>query len=255
MRFPSGFRILASALAALILAASPAAAQTAEIAGVVRDSSGGVLPGVTVEASSPALIEKSRSVVTDSQGQYRIIDLRPGTYLVTMSLEGFNAFRREGVILVGTGTTTVADIEAVPELLPEVWQATPLRVFSFLELTGVKSRRDPKAILDEVSRTLKNAPEVRQVLIMGHTCNIGSDRYNQDLSGRRAASVKDYLIESGVEAGRLRSKGYGESRPLAPNSTEDGRVLNRRVELKVLDHDPCVPPATGDSVNEQGCTN
>jgi len=58
----------------------------ASIAGVVRDSSGAVLPGATVEASSPVLIEKVRSVITDSSGQYKIIDLRPGTYAVTFSV-------------------------------------------------------------------------------------------------------------------------------------------------------------------------
>jgi cytosine/adenosine deaminase-related metal-dependent hydrolase len=68
---------------------------------------------------------------------------------------------RGAEMLLRTGTTTVADIEAVPELLPEVWQATPLRVFSFLELTGVKSRRDPKAILDEALRHIESLPPSR----------------------------------------------------------------------------------------------
>jgi hypothetical protein len=61
----------------------------AAITGVVRDASGGVLPGVTVEAASPVLIEKVRSVVTDATGQYRIVDLRPGAYSVTFALPGF----------------------------------------------------------------------------------------------------------------------------------------------------------------------
>ena len=68
-----------------LLLPSAAHAQAA-ITGVVRDASGGVLPGVAVEAASPALIEKVRSVVTDATGRYRIVDLRPGTYTVTMSL-------------------------------------------------------------------------------------------------------------------------------------------------------------------------
>ena len=68
----------------------------ASITGVVRDSSGGVLPGVTVEASSPALIEKVRSVVTDSGGIYRIVDLRPGTYSVSFTLPGFNVVKQDG---------------------------------------------------------------------------------------------------------------------------------------------------------------
>ena len=73
----------------------------ASITGVVRDPSGAVLPGVTVEASSPALIEKVRSVVTDGSGQYRIIDLRPGTYAVMFTLSGFSTVRREGIELTG----------------------------------------------------------------------------------------------------------------------------------------------------------
>jgi hypothetical protein len=60
------------------------------IAGVVKDTTSAVLPGVTVEASSPALIERTRSVVSDPQGQYKIVDLRPGTYTVTCSLAGFS---------------------------------------------------------------------------------------------------------------------------------------------------------------------
>jgi hypothetical protein len=91
-----------SILFALLVLAVPGAfaqGQTGSIAGIVRDSSGAVLPGVTVEASSPQLIEKVRTTLTDGQGQYRIIDLRPGTYTVTFSLSGFSTVRREGVIL------------------------------------------------------------------------------------------------------------------------------------------------------------
>src|SRR3954453_4322217 len=77
------------------------------IAGVVRDASGAVLPGGTVEAASPALIEKVRSVITDEQGQYRIVDLRTGTYTVTFTLPGFAAVRREGVELAANFTATV----------------------------------------------------------------------------------------------------------------------------------------------------
>ena len=64
--------------------------------GVVKDATGGVLPGVTVDASSPVLIEKVRNVVTDDQGLFRIVDLRPGTYTVTFTLTGFTSVRREG---------------------------------------------------------------------------------------------------------------------------------------------------------------
>jgi hypothetical protein len=82
-------------------------ADTASVAGVVRDTSGAVLPGVTVEASSAALIEKVRSVVTDDQGLYRIVDLRPGVYVVTFSLPGFRALKRDGLELTTGFTATV----------------------------------------------------------------------------------------------------------------------------------------------------
>src|SRR6186713_1311532 len=100
-----GVRLLFG-LFVLVLLPSSAYAQAA-IAGVVRDASGGVLPGVTVEASSPALIEKVRTAITDETGQYRIIDLRPGTYSLTVTLPGFNTVKREGIELVGSQTLTI----------------------------------------------------------------------------------------------------------------------------------------------------
>jgi hypothetical protein len=84
-----------------VAAPAGASAQSAQsaIAGLVRDATGGVLPGVTVEASSPALIEKSRSAITNEAGQYRIVDLRPGTYRVTFTLPGFTTVIRDGIVL------------------------------------------------------------------------------------------------------------------------------------------------------------
>ena len=101
-------RCVKAALVFVALLAVPAAvyAQTA-IVGTVRDASGGVVPGVTVEASSPVLIEKTRSVVTSATGQYTIEDLRPGTYTVTFTLTGFATVRREGIELTGTFIATV----------------------------------------------------------------------------------------------------------------------------------------------------
>ena len=93
-------RVALIVLAACLVPAI-ASAQGA-ITGVVRDTSGAILPGVTVEASSPALIERTRSAVTDSSGQYRIEDLRPGSYVVTFTLAGFSTVRREGIELTGS---------------------------------------------------------------------------------------------------------------------------------------------------------
>ncbi len=92
--------------------ASAQQASASGIAGVVRDTSGAVLPGVTVEAASPALIEKVRTAVTDGDGRFNIVDLRPGAYVVTFTLPGFNAMKREGIELPSGFTATVnADMQ------------------------------------------------------------------------------------------------------------------------------------------------
>jgi hypothetical protein len=114
MSFGTIARLATGVLIAYVaLASSPAYAQQASgIAGLVRDTSAAVLPGVTVEASSPALIERVRTVVTDGEGRYNIVDLRPGTYTVTFTLTGFNTFRREGIQLTAGFTATVnADMQ------------------------------------------------------------------------------------------------------------------------------------------------
>src|SRR5258705_1707873 len=102
------FRILV-ALGSIVILPSVTHAQ-GSIAGIVKDASGAVLPGVTAEASSPALIEKTRAVVTDSTGQYKIVDLRPGTYTVTFTLPGFATFKRDGLELT-TGFTAQVNAE------------------------------------------------------------------------------------------------------------------------------------------------
>jgi hypothetical protein len=110
-------------IAGLVLLPAAARAQTltsGSIAGVAQDISGAVLPGVTVEASSPALIEKVRGVVTDGSGQYKIVDLRPGLYTVTFSLGGFSTVKREGIELTTGFTATVNAEMKVGELAETV---------------------------------------------------------------------------------------------------------------------------------------
>ncbi len=91
-------------------------------------------------------------------------------------------------------------------------------------------RADARPILDEAVRILKNET-TEAVICEGHTDSKGTDAYNMGLSRRRAGSVKQYLVRNGVAASRIRTEGFGESRPVATNDTEDGRAQNRRVEL------------------------
>jgi OOP family OmpA-OmpF porin len=95
-------------------------------------------------------------------------------------------------------------------------------------------RPEAKVILNEAAALLTQHNRV-VVEVAGHTDSVGTDAYNQGLSERRANSVRDYLIEKGINASRLTAVGYGESRPVASNDTAAGRQENRRVELVVLD--------------------
>ena len=121
---------------------------SATIVGVVTDTSGAVLPGVTVEAASPVLIEKVRSAVTDERGEYRIVELIPGTYTVTFSLTGFSSLRREGIELPPSFNATVnvqLRIGAIEETVT-VSGASPLVDTQ----TVTRQTVLPKALLDAV---------------------------------------------------------------------------------------------------------
>lgn len=96
------------AFACFVVIPAAAHAQTSAIAGVVKDGTGAVLPGVTVEASSPALIEKTRTAVTDASGQFKITSLRPGTYTITFTLPGFSVVKREGIELTSDFTAAIS---------------------------------------------------------------------------------------------------------------------------------------------------
>src|SRR5437764_1221119 len=139
-------------LLAVIGAIPSTAFAQAVIAGSVKDSSGAVLPGVSVEASSPALIEKVRTAVSDGSGQYRVEDLRPGVYTVTFSLQGFSTYKREGIELTGSFTATVnADLK-VGTL------AETITVSGVTPVVDVQSARREVTLSNEA---IKSIPTVR----------------------------------------------------------------------------------------------
>jgi OOP family OmpA-OmpF porin len=114
---------------------------------------------------------------------------------------------------------------------PAVKKKIVLRSVHF-DFDKSKIRPDAKPVLDEAVRTLKEEGGIA-VIVEGHTDSVGSDAYNMKLSHRRANAVSDYLASHGIPASRIRTEGYGESRPVASNDTADGRAQNRRVELNV----------------------
>jgi hypothetical protein len=152
---PTPSRVLIGLVLILGAAAGASAQGSASIAGVVRDASGAVLPGVTVEASSPALIEKTRSAVTDGAGQYKIEQLRGGVYAVTFTLSGFSTLKREGIELAGSFAATInADLKvgSLSETLTvtgeapvvDIQSATKQRVVDQELLVAIPTGRTPQ---------------------------------------------------------------------------------------------------------------
>ena len=153
--------VMLAGLALLAFLPERADAQSA-IAGVVKDATGAVLPGVTVEASSPVLIEKVKTVTTNEAGLYRIIDLRPGAYVVTFTLPGFNTIRREGIELPADFTATVTAEMKVGSLEETV------------TVTGASPVVDVKSATQQqvLSRDLLDAlPTGRNIWAVGSTLN------------------------------------------------------------------------------------
>ena len=160
--------------------------------GVVRDTTGAVLPGVTVEASSPVLIEKTKSAVTDDQGQYRIIDLRPGTYVVIFTLPGFSTVRREGVELPTDFTSTLnaeLKVGAVEETVTVTGQSP---------VVDVQSAARPQVLNREELDALPSGRTVQAVgLLM-----VGVSLSQPDVGGTTALQ-QTYMSVHGATSGNV----------------------------------------------------
>ncbi|MEP7308435.1 MAG: carboxypeptidase-like regulatory domain-containing protein [Acidobacteriota bacterium] len=191
------------AVACAVLAPAAAHAQGAAIAGVVRDTSGAVLPGVSVEAASPVLIEKVRAAVTDGSGQYKIISLLPGTYTVTFTLQGFSTVKREGVEVTGSTTAAInADLKV--GTLSET-----ITVTGETPLVDVQSASVQKVVTKEVIDNIPtgrlgiNLAALQPGMILGATSGTGALGGNanaataQDVGGTAGDTFTDLSIHGG----------------------------------------------------------
>lgn len=212
---------LAALVASVVLGTGTAWAQTASIVGVARDSSGAVMPGVTVEASSPALIEKVRTVVTDGEGQYKIIDLRAGVYDVTFSLSGFATYKRTGIELTADFTAQVnADLKVSTI-------AETVTVSGQSPLVDTQTVTQRKALSADVIDNLPTGRSFQNlsVLVPGVQTGLGSqdvggtggDRY-QTLSVHGSRSDQMPLIMNGMPYNNMNNTGGGYNTTLVINT-------------------------------------
>ncbi len=196
------------ALLALLLIAPTLAHAQGSITGVVKDASGGVLPGVTVEAASPALIERVRSATTDNGGQYRIIDLRPGIYTVTFSLAGFSSVRREGLELSGSFVATLnADLK-VGEL------AETITVSGETPIVNLQSAAQQRVMTEEIVTQLPTAKSIQGLatLIPGVKMTVAAGTLSVDVggsSGEAAATMSVHGSTTGDTRPQLNGQDAG----------------------------------------------
>lgn len=210
----------------------PAEARAVEIAyikGKVTNKKTGELVDAEIEFSD---LEKNKVVLTEQSGKDgRYFSVLPGNsdYALSVQKKGFLFYSKNfGLKTQGMDRAYELNVELIPIEVGEKvkleniffgFDSYQLEERSFAELATVKNFMDEN-------------PEVT-ISVEGHTDNEGTSAYNTKLSTQRAKSVYDYLISKGVSAERLSYKGYGDSQPLADNSTEEGRALNRRTEIKI----------------------
>ena len=238
--------IVMMALGTLVLPA-PARAQsstTGAIAGVAKDQSGGVLPGVTVEAASPSLIEKVRTAVTDEHGEYKIVDLRPGTYSVTFSLNGFSSVKRDGLELnTGVNLPVNADLKvgSVAETIT-VTGASPV--------VDVQNVRTQNVMTREVLDTLPQAGTIQgfAALTLGAVARNGT----QDVGGNKGETTSDLSIHNSRAAdGRLQMDGMS----FASGLTAGGQGQRSFVVNKISTQEVTLQTGSGGADGETSGAN
>jgi outer membrane protein OmpA-like peptidoglycan-associated protein len=192
------------------------------LSGKVSDKKDGTALAATVSFPNTEVAPVSTDPAT---GVY-MAQVAPGSYAVKVSSEGY--IDQTAALIVEEGKPQIRDFALVKEGM----SITLKGIYFDVNKTTIKP--ESRAALADAAQILKDNPTIR-VEIQGHTDSQGSDEYNMRLSDGRAGAVVAYLVQNfGIDAGRLVAKGYGETMPIADNSTADGRSLNRRVEFVIL---------------------
>lgn len=203
------------------------------INGRVVGDTGSPVPGASVVLSGPA----SRTVIVGPDGGFNTADLTPGTYTARVDASGY-LIKQETIEVrpreTAQPTITLITQPRNPLVRIRARQITIRRQVNFAtDSADILPESD--ALLSEVADVILRHPELTRIQIQGHTDNRGGEQHNQDLSQRRAESVRDWLVRAGVDASRLEARGFGQTEPLVPNITAANRARNRRVQFVILE--------------------
>jgi outer membrane protein OmpA-like peptidoglycan-associated protein len=202
--------------------------------GTLRDGeSGSAVGGAAVKITDK--LGRSLNLTADGAGAFRFENVPPGT--VTISAEAPNYMRSviELEVKPRVDTTTQMQLFKRPKKPNVVVTDKELKLKKEVHFQhdSAEILPDSAAILEEIGDVLRNHTEITSLEIQGHTDDTGTAQYNQRLSGDRANAVREALILNGVEPNRLSARGYGQERPLVPNTSEANRAKNRRVQLVI----------------------
>jgi outer membrane protein OmpA-like peptidoglycan-associated protein len=201
------------------------------VGGLVDQESGQAVAGAKVIITDR--LNRSLELAADSNGAFRFENVPPGVVKITVEAEGYFTSSNEFTIKPREDTSARISLNKRPTQPNVVVTGRELKLKKQVHFVKDSAELSPdsSAILEEIADVLKSHPEIQGVEVQGHTDNQGTPPYNLRLSQNRAQAVVDELVKLGVDGSRLEAKGYGQDKPLLPNTSEANKARNRRVQL------------------------
>jgi OmpA-OmpF porin, OOP family len=203
--------------------------------------------GAAVSAEVQLRGQVNRTVRSDAAGVFSVGELPPGTYTVSVTADEYLIKSQSFDIRARETTEVQVDLVARPARPLVSIQRRAIQIRRQINFATDSAEILPTSndLMTEIADVIIRNPQIRKIEIQGHTDNNGTAEHNMDLSQRRAESVRQWLIDHGVEADRLEARGYGMTRPLVPNITPANRARNRRVQFVIVEQqdDAAAAPA------------
>jgi outer membrane protein OmpA-like peptidoglycan-associated protein len=207
------------------------------VLGVVRDAESGTPVGGAVVK----LIDsngKEHATTADGGGNFVFKDMAPGAVIIRAEASGYMTHMNPPLELrAGEDARPTVQVAKRPKVANVHVEGKEIRITKQIhfETDSSKILGDSNSLMEEIADVLQSHQGIKKVEIQGHTDNRGTAEHNMQLSDARANAVKSWLVGAGVDPNRLLAKGYGQTRPVAPNVTEANRARNRRVQFIILE--------------------
>jgi outer membrane protein OmpA-like peptidoglycan-associated protein len=208
----------------------------------------GTIQGALIDAESSTGIAGARATVRDAKGRelsvdadgsgaFRFENVPAGTVRISVEANGYMPQTTEVDVRARSEQRSTISLSKRPKKANVVVTAKEVKLSKKVNFANDSAAitADSSSLLQEIALTLKEHPELTRVEIQGHTDNSGTPAYNKRLSQERAEAVRNALVSLGVETSRLTAVGYGQEKPLGPNSSDAAKAKNRRVQLLILE--------------------